>query len=66
MCIKEKVGIKKYPINYWKKERDRILINEKLKELVTDFFTQVSIEGIDKILTKENVQELYKKYCGNS
>ena len=49
-----------------KKERDKIQINEKVKDLITDFFTQVSREGIDKVLTKKNVQELYKKYCSNS
>ena len=57
---------KDYPLTYWKKEREKLLINEKLKDMLTDFFTQVSIEGIDKVLTKKNVQELYKKYCGNS
>ena len=49
---------------YWKKEREKLLINEKLKDMLTDFFTQVSINGIQKVLTKKNVQELYKKYCG--
>ena len=43
-----------------------MLMNEKLKDMLTDFFTQVSIDGIDKVLTKKNVQDLYKKYCGNS
>ena len=57
---------KEYPLTYWKKEREKLLINEKLKDMLTDFFTQVSIEGMDKVLTKKKVQELYKKYCGNS
>ena len=43
-----------------------MLINENIKELVTDFLVQVSKDGIEKTLTKKNVQELYKKYCGNS
>lgn len=33
---------------------------------MTDFLTQVSIDGIDKVLNKKNLKELYKKYCGNS
>ena len=57
---------KEYPLTYWKKEREKLLINEKLKDMLTDFFTQISIEGINRVLTKKKVQELYKKYCGNS
>ena len=74
LCDKLAAGIiyqgknwnKGYPLEYWKKERERIWMNDKLKEMVTEFFTQVSIEGIDKILTRENVQDLYKKYCSKS
>ena len=74
LCDKLSAGIiyqgknlnKGYQLEYWKKERDKIQINEKVKDLITDFFTQVSREGIDKVLTKKNVQELYKKYCSNS
>lgn len=73
LCDKLAAGIvyqgkkweKGYQLEYWKKERERILINEKIKNLITDFFTQVSIDGIEKVLTKKNVQELYKKYCGS-
>ena len=44
----------------------KIKFKNVIKHLLTDFFTQVSIEGIDKALTKKKIQELYKKYCGNS
>ena len=57
---------KGYQLEYWKKEREKVLINENIKELVTDFLVQVSKDGIEKTLTRKNVQELYKKYCGNS
>ena len=74
ICDKLSAGIvyqgknwnKGYPLEYWKKEREKIFINEKVKEMLTEFFTQVSIEGIDKVLTKKNIQKLYKKYCSNS
>lgn len=74
LCDKLAAGIiyqgknwtKNYPLEYWKKERERLQINEKIKDFVTDFFTQVSINGINKTLTKKNIQELYEKYCGNS
>ena len=71
LCDKLAAGIvyqgknwnKGYQLEYWKKEREKMLMNEKLKDMLTDFFTQVSIDGIDKVLAKKNVQDLYKKYC---
>ena len=42
---------------------EKILVNNQIKELITDCFTQVSKEGINKVLTKKNVKSLYKKYC---
>ena len=57
---------KEYPLIYWKKESEKAQMHESLKNLLTDFFTQVSVDGIDKELTKKNIQGLYKKYCGNS
>ena len=47
---------KEYPINYWKKEREKAQMNENLKDLLTDFFMQVSVDGIDKVLTKKNIR----------
>ena len=71
LCDKLAAGIiyqgknwtKSYQLNYWEQEREKILVNAQIKDLVTDFLTQVSVEGIDKVLTKKNVKELYKKYC---
>ena len=74
LCDKLAAGIvyqgenwkKEYQLEYWKKEKEKTLMNEKIKDLLTDFFNQVAINGIDEVLTKKNVKELYKKYCGNS
>lgn len=71
LCDKLAAGIvyqgkqwnKEYPLKYWENERERILINENLKEMLTDFFTQVKNDGINRVLTKKKVKELYKKYC---
>ena len=75
LCDKLSAGIvykgkdwrKEYQLEYWEqKEKNKLLMNDKIKDLMTDFFTQVSINGIDKVLNKKNLKELYKKYCGNS
>ena len=74
LCDKLAAGIvyegknwtKEYELGYWLKETEKVLMNEKLKELVTDFMEQVSEKGIKPVLNKKNLKELYKKYCGNS
>ena len=71
LCDKLAAGIvyqgkkwkKEYQLEYLKKEKENVLINKKIEELITDFFTQVSLNGIEKTLTKKNIKELYKKYC---
>lgn len=63
IVYKGKEWTKEYELEYWLNDRKNTLVNEQIKELITDFFTQVSEEGIKKVLTKKNVKSLYKKYC---
>ena len=51
-------------IEYWLKEKERVMINPKIADLITDCFTQVSEKGIKEVYTKQNFKKLYKKYCG--
>ena len=50
-------------INYYMKEREKILVHPKIDKFLIEIFTQVSKDGLDKTLTKENIKETYKKYC---
>ncbi len=71
LCDKMAAGItyqgknwtKEYELQYWLNERDHILLNQKVKDLVTDCLTQVSQKGINAVYTKKNFKNLYKKYC---
>lgn len=63
MVYKGKDWTKEYELDYWLNERDKTLVNDQVEALITEFLTQVSKEGIDKVLTKKNVKALYKKYC---
>lgn len=63
IVYKGKEWSKEYELEYWLNDRKRTLANAQIKELITDFFTQVSKHGIKKVLTKKNVKSLYKKYC---
>lgn len=50
-------------LEYWEKERERVKINRKVSDMLTEVFEQVAREGIDKVVTKKNLKELYRKYC---
>ena len=49
-------------INYYMKEREISLIHPKIDKFMIEIFTQVSENGLDKTLTKENVKKVYKEY----
>ena len=48
-------------LKYWNSRKYNMPLNEKNKSMVTEVFTQVSINGIEKTITKSNLKRLYKK-----
>lgn len=54
---------KQIQLNYWLHSKDKTMINEKVADLLTEVFTQVSEKGIDKTLTKKNIKNLYHEFC---
>lgn len=55
---------KEFELEYWStKEKDRIVVNEKMREFTTEVFTEVSKNGIDKTINKKNLKRIYDKYC---
>lgn len=65
IIYKGKNWTKEYELEYWLNERDKTLVNDQVEQLITEFFRQVSQDGINKVLTKKNVKALYSKYCIN-
>ena len=63
MAYMKKDFTKEYELEYWTKEREKVIINEKTKNFVTEVLTEVAKNGINKTLTKANMKEIYKKYC---
>lgn len=49
--------------DYWIKERENIVVNPKIDRFLTEVFTEVKDNGIEKTITKQNIKDLYKKYC---
>ena len=48
---------------YWQIERKNIILNPKVDAFLTEVFQEVRDNGIEKTITKQNIKELYKKYC---
>ena len=69
LCDKMAAGIiyqgkkwtKEYELSYWLKEKDKVLVNPKIKDLVTDCMTQVAEKGINAVYTKKNFKELKRQ-----
>lgn len=49
--------------NYWQIEKDKVILNPKVNNLLIEVFRQVRDDGLDKTMTKNNIKSLYKKYC---
>lgn len=50
-------------LEYWNKEKEKVEINEDIKKLLDRVFTDISKDGIDKVITSKNLKKLYKEYC---
>lgn len=55
---------KEFELNYWNKVEETTLANEKMKKFCREVFTEISKDGINKVVTKRNLNMLYDKYCG--
>lgn len=49
--------------DYWQIEKTEIIMNPKTENFLTAVITEVKDHGIDKVLNKKHLKELYKKYC---
>lgn len=51
-------------IKYWENKRKTAPANEKIKDLLSEVYLQISKQGINKTITKNNMKKLYNQYCG--
>ena len=71
ICDKMAAGIvyqgdkwtKDWQISYYMNEREKSLIHPQVDKFMIAVFTEVSKNGIDQTLTKQNIKKLYEKYC---
>lgn len=53
---------KDYQLSYWNRTKKQAKINPKMEKLLDKVYTDLSIEGLDKVITKKYLDELYSKY----
>ena len=50
-----------YQLEYWKKAREKARINDDLKKSLDQVYKEISKEGINKVLKKSHLKEIYTK-----
>ena len=53
---------KEYQLSYWNKVKEDAALNKKLKKFLTKVYEEVAEKGIDEVITKKHLKELYDKY----
>ena len=63
MTYKKKDFTYEYELDYWLKEKEKIRINEKTANFITEILEEIVKNGLDSTLNKENLRKNYEKYC---
>lgn len=63
MTYNMKKWTNKTQLDYWMKRKDKYIMNDNLKDMLTEVYKQVSINGTKKTVNKNNLIMLYNKYC---
>ena len=54
--------IKEYQLNYWKKAATKDKIHPTMVKLIERVYTDVSKDGLDKVIKGKNLDKLYNEY----
>lgn len=52
--------------DFFNKRQDKYKLNDQVKAMLHEIFSQVKDQGIDKVITKENIKKQYKIFCLNN
>ena len=63
MAYEGKNFTKEYELEYWKKEKEIINVNEHIAEFVTDILNRNADKVLNPVINKKNLNSSYKKYC---
>ena len=59
MTYQGKEWTQDYQISYWNRVKEKVFMDERLKELLGEIFQEIAEKGIDKVLKKEYLKRLY-------
>ncbi len=62
MTYQGKKWTQSYQLEYWLKIKDKTRIHPKMRMLLEKVYTDVSKEGIKKVLTRNNLKRMYIEY----
>ena len=51
-----------YQLKYWNRVKEKAIISKEMEELITKVYTEIAEQGINKILKKYYLKDLYKEY----
>ena len=51
-----------YQLKYWNKVKSKAKMDKKMFDLIEEVYTEVNDLGLDKVLNKKNLKELYHNY----
>ena len=51
-----------YQMGYWLRTREKARIHPKMDKLLTKIYTDVAKKGLDAVLKKEYLTEIYRRY----
>lgn len=51
-------------LEYWNRTKDRELLNEKIKQFLETVYIQISEKGINEVINKKNLKQIYEQ-CTN-
>ena len=62
MTYQGKKWTKEYQLSYWNRVKDKGVIHPKTKALIERVHTEVAKDGINKVLKRKHLKELYDEY----
>lgn len=58
---KKKQWTKSHQIEFWRKEKKKIQLNEKIQNVLTETYEMIEKEGINNTISKKNLKEIYDR-----
>ena len=62
MTYQGKNWTKEYQLSYWNKVKEKATLNKKIYNMLDRVYNEVSIKGLEKVLNKKHLKELYDFY----